>query len=104
MAGFTAAQLVDASKTNVNGMVFTGLDDTNTNRPYWIIGYPFGGPVGPAVTVMDGPNTTNGGGIGNPGAWVGIGSSPKYVPAAPPAAPPVVAVPPAGDASACPRL
>ena len=93
MAAFAAAgspgTLVNAATDPTLGFVYEGLDPTSPYQPWYIKGIAFPGLLGYAVAIMWGANTVNGGGIGNPGSWTGLGTgNVRYLPQAPAPAPP----------------
>jgi|SRR5665213_386181 len=84
-AGVADARLLDASTATINGEHFFGVDPNSPARPYYITSSTVTGPVGPALWIQYGPNNVNGGGRGNPGAWVGVlTGNPRWVPTSAP--------------------
>jgi hypothetical protein len=99
--GVADATLVDASMGTVNGEHFNNVDPTSLARPWYLFSSKVVGPVGPALWLQYGPNTTNGGGRGNPGAWEGVLSgNPRYVPAPIPSVTPMPTASNPADAGA----
>jgi hypothetical protein len=85
-----AGIIVDASTTPSLGMSFPGLDPASQYRPFVLI-VPGSSAtpdfLGYRVAQMYGPNSINGGGIGNPGAFANGSWVPTPIPAAPAPAP-----------------
>lgn len=91
--------LVNAALTPSLGMTFINVSPTASAQPWYLTDLASPGFAGYLVAQQYAANNVNGGGVGNPGAWTGIGSNPRWVPTAPP----VVVPPPAtnaGDAAA----
>ena len=96
----TGGTLVNAATEPSLGMTFAGVEPSNPNQPYYVKDIPAAGFVGPAVAIMWGLNPVNGGGVGNPGSWTGVGSNPRWVPTPPPPPPLVPPASTAGDPAA----
>ena len=96
---FTGGVLTNAALVPPSGEKITGVDSKSAFQPWYVTGPNATGYVGPAVQEMWKWNPINGGGVGNPGSWSGIGTgNVKYNPSAPPAA----AVPPPVSSSGDP--
>lgn len=91
-----AGMIVNAATTPSLGMSFPGLDPSSQFQPFVLVVPGSANPpdfLGYRVAQMYGPNSINGGGVGNPGAFVNGNWAPTPIPAS--------AVPPStgGDAS-----
>lgn len=76
--------LTNAASTAALGFTFSGLDPASPSQPWYLEGFPAGsGFVGVKVAAMYAANTVNGGGVGNPGVWENLNTTPVWVPTAP---------------------
>jgi len=91
----TGGKLVNAALEAVPGVAqISGVAPDAPYQPWWVVGGgPAGnitGPIGPAVQMQSAYNPINGGGVGNPGNWTGIGTpNLKWVPTVVAPVPPV---------------
>lgn len=81
--------LVNAADYPALNMNFFNLNLSNVAQPWYLIGIPNPGFVGPIVALMYAPNNINGGGIGNPGSLVSSNGQVAWDPTAPAPTPPV---------------
>lgn len=99
MAKAVGATLINAATDGSLNLQFTGLSTGSTVQPWWLR-FPDGrgGFAGLNAMLAYGPNDINGGGRGNPGAWIDTPAGWDYQPQALPApvAPPAPA-PAGGD-------